>query len=106
MNTPEGNTDICHNCNLFHLTCRGGNAFKPTTKGQYDCQNRVCMPGNTPNKIQVAAFNALYKTKIGCGMDKLHAFVEAITQTSDDAFADAIKHKTDLIEIYEERNKT
>lgn len=85
--------DICHDCNIYHISCMG--EMFERSKGTYkkECVNQVSSPGNIKSKIQVAAFGSLFKTKRRCGVDVLQAFVEAIVQSSDEVFTEAkLKH--------------
>ncbi len=85
--------DICHDCNIYHISCTG--EMFERSKGTYkkECVNQVSSPGNIESKIQVSAFCSLFKLKRRHGVEILQAFVEAIVQSSDDVFAEAkLKH--------------
>lgn len=86
----------CLDCNIFHDTCNGKRryVFNPETK---KCKNQVTTPNNAENALQVEAFRSLYKVKKGCGVSSEEAFVEAIVQTSDDAYERAKLERGDLI---------
>ncbi len=89
--------DICHDCNIYHISCMG--EMFERSKGTYkkECVNQVQSPGNIKSKIQVAAFGSLYKIKRRNGVDNLQAFIEAIVQSSDEVFAKAKLKRPHLI---------
>jgi hypothetical protein len=62
-----------------------------------ECISQVKSPNNPPNKIQVAAFISLYNAKVRHGMDKWNAFAEAIVNTSDEVFAEAMLKRPHLV---------
>ena len=71
------------------------------------CQNLKQTPANQSNgydatgkrldKIQVNAFQSLFKIKVDGGMDRAVAFATAITQTSDIVFDAAKIEQPELI---------
>ena len=97
---PREKRDICHDCNIFHVSCNG-ELFERS--GRKACINQVKLPDNTKSKIQVAAFGSLYRAKIRLGTEKLQAFVEAICQTSDTVFADAKLKNPHLIKQWKNK---
>lgn len=91
----KNNIKVCHNCNLFQYTCKG-ERFETKEKAE-DCIHRQCGADNTKNRIQVDAFRSLFKTKIAVGMDNMQAFAEAVVQTGDKAYAEAVEKRSHLI---------
>ena len=95
--------DICHDCNIYHLSCAGEKFKRPPAPSAKGCVYQEKSPENTKSKIQLVAFTSLYKAKRKGGMDKLNSLVEAIVHTSDDAFANAVKKRNHLIKRYEDK---
>ena len=96
----------CYQCNLYDYTCDGRTLRKKKKNGT--CENKYSEPNNTPSKIQIRAFHALYKTKKLGGMPNDQAFVESIVQSSDIAYEKAKAKRPNLIQEYDyehERNK-
>ena len=100
----ENRIDECVECCLYMDECDGKELFKlpPKTHGHQGklCTNRVKSSNNTISPLQLRAFSSLYYTKIKCGEGKLDAFVGAITQTSDDVFAESMKKNRRLVAKY------
>lgn len=99
--SPRGfdRQSVCEDCNIYMDECNGFERWEVKGKERV-CRNRVQCPANTPNPIQVVAFQSLYKTKRRCGKHSTQAFAEAIVQTSDDAFAEAQQESPEKIERY------
>ena len=102
--------DICMDCNLFHDTCMGEKferqekriVGKTSLKG---CKHQVKSPTPVSSPIQVAACRSLFNAKVTRGMDKHTAFMEAIVQSSDEAFAEAMQERSSMVSKWED-NKT
>ncbi len=99
---PRTKQDICHDCNIYHISCMGELFERPKKKvvgaiSQRECISQVKSPDNTQSKIQVAAFGSLYRAKRKFGMDKFQAFAEAVVHTSDEVFAEAKLKRPHLI---------
>ena len=101
--TTKTKEDMCYDCNIFQESCNGRTLFKPNTETG-KCMNQVTTAENTPSPIQVHAFRSLYKTKVSMGMNSDEAFVEAIAQTSDSAYEQALKTNPNEINEYMNRN--
>ncbi len=89
--------DICHDCNIYHITCMGEMFERPKGNSAKACVNQVQSNNNIKSKIQVAAFGSLYKIKRRNGVDNLQASVEAIVQSSDEVFTEAKLKRPHLI---------
>ena len=96
---------ICYHCNLYKDSCSGNRyePFIPKFNAKVDCQNRECSAGNPMNDIQVKAAMSLFSIKRKLGMDVWNAFSEAIVQSSDDAFARAVKKSPAMIKQWNDK---
>lgn len=95
--------DACYDCNIFHISCLGEKFEKPKGHSSKGCINQERSPDNTKSKIQVVAFDSLYKARIDRGMNKLVAFAGSIADTSDDAWAKAQRDRPHMIERRENK---
>jgi len=99
-------TDQCQECVIFQEKCNGKTHFEVDTETKSEslipkCKNKVGSGSCTKSTLQVEAFRSLYQIKCRTGEPTLDAFVGAIIQTSDDAFADALKERGPLIREYQ-----
>jgi hypothetical protein len=80
---------LYNNCVNYKLTCDGEQRYIINYRNKQKCESMKRAPDNTPSHVQARAFASLFSIKVKCGMSHLNAFVEAITQTSDDMFVQA-----------------
>ncbi len=98
MGRPPTSRRQCLECNIFHETCNGEQFERE--RGSKVCINRVQSHETPMNRVQIAAFLSLYHAKVSRGMKSVDAFVEAICQTSDDAWREAVKKRPEKIKRY------